>query len=116
MPLSAGAGQEAGALRNGAPFKDWALPPAIERLRRRLGAHADGDRQMVGILAAVTSNGIDAVEAVRAEVLGSGPVSRDVVLNILTGRRQPAMPVNIVTPEALRCGTSPVPTAPVTTT
>jgi hypothetical protein len=27
-----------GALRNGAPFKDWALPPAIERVRRRLGS------------------------------------------------------------------------------
>jgi transposase len=41
-----------GALRNGAPFKDWTLPPAVERVRRRLAGHADGDRQMVGILAA----------------------------------------------------------------
>jgi hypothetical protein len=31
-----------GALRNGAPFKDWALPAAIERVRRQLGNHADG--------------------------------------------------------------------------
>jgi Integrase core domain len=91
-----------GALRNGAPFKDWALPPAIERVRRRLSAHADGDRQMVGILAAVTSDGIDAVEAACAEALGSGPISRDVVLNILTRQRQPAMPLPIATPEALR--------------
>src|SRR5271163_904155 len=62
-----------GALRNGAPFKDWTLPPAIERVRRRLGGHADGDRQMVGILAAMTSDGIEAVEAVEAacaEALG----------------------------------------------
>jgi hypothetical protein len=36
-----------GALRNGAPFKDWPLPAGLERVRRRLkGAH-DGDRQMV---------------------------------------------------------------------
>ena len=34
-----------GALRNGAPFKDWTLPPAIERVRRRLGHHGDGDRR-----------------------------------------------------------------------
>jgi hypothetical protein len=25
-----------GALRNGAPFKDWVLPAALERVRRKL--------------------------------------------------------------------------------
>ena len=51
-----------GALRNGAPFKDWALPPAIEQVRRRLGHHGDADRQMVGILvAAVTDAQFDAL-------------------------------------------------------
>jgi hypothetical protein len=91
-----------GALRNGAPFKDWALPPAIERVRRRLAGHADGDRQMVGILTAITSDGVDAVEAACAEALVGGPVSCDVVLNILTRQRQPPAPLNIVTPDALR--------------
>jgi hypothetical protein len=91
-----------GALRNGAPFKDWALPPAIERVRRRLAGHPDGDRQMVGILTAITSDGVDAVEAACAEALAGGPVSCDVVLNILTRQRQPPTPLNIVTPDALR--------------
>ena len=36
-----------GALRNGAPFKDWALPGALGRVRVRLAGHDDGDRQMV---------------------------------------------------------------------
>src|SRR3954452_12484717 len=36
-----------GALRNGAPFKDWVLPAAIERVRRKLAGAADGNRQMV---------------------------------------------------------------------
>jgi len=27
-----------GALRNGAPFQDWALPPALTKLRRKLGS------------------------------------------------------------------------------
>ena len=97
-----------GALRNGAPFKDWTLPPAIERVRRRLGTHADGDRQMVGILAAVTSDGIEAVEAACAEALAGGPVSRDIVLNILTRQRQPPAPLNIATPEGLRLRQEPV--------
>ena len=94
--------QKPGALRNGAPFKDWALPPALDRVRRRLAGHADGDRQMVGILAAVTSDGLDAVEAACFEALAAGPVSRDVVLNILTRQRQPPAPLTIVTPAALQ--------------
>jgi hypothetical protein len=36
-----------GALRNGAPFKDWVLPGAIERARRELAGSDEGDRQMV---------------------------------------------------------------------
>ena len=39
-----------GALRNGAPFKDWALPPALARVRAKLQHHADGDRQFVQVL------------------------------------------------------------------
>ncbi len=97
-----------GALRNGAPFKDWALPPAIERVRRRLGHHGDGDRQMVGILSAVVTDGVEAVEAACAEALAGGTVSRDIVLNILTRQRQPPAPLNIVTPEALRLAHEPV--------
>jgi hypothetical protein len=42
-----------GAVRNGAPFKDWALPAAMERVRRKLANADDGDRQMVDILTAV---------------------------------------------------------------
>ena len=33
-----------GALRNGAPFKDWLLPAALERVRRRLATAGDGKR------------------------------------------------------------------------
>jgi hypothetical protein len=43
-----------GAWRNGAPFKDWVLPGALERVRRRLTQADDGGRQMVEILSAVT--------------------------------------------------------------
>jgi transposase len=34
-----------GALRNGAPFKDWVLPTALERVRRKLTGSDDGDRR-----------------------------------------------------------------------
>src|SRR4051794_37632297 len=52
-----------GALRNGAPFKDWPLPTGLARIRRKLAGSADGDRQMVAILATVLSDGLPAVEA-----------------------------------------------------
>jgi hypothetical protein len=77
-----------GALRNGAPFKTWALPGALGRVRQRLNAVADGDRQMVDILSAVLTNGLTAVEAACAKALNSGVFSSDVILNILSRHRQ----------------------------
>ena len=91
-----------GALRNGAPFKDWALPAPLERIRRKLRSVPDGDRQMVEILGAVLADGLPAVEAACAEALAEGVHSADVILNILARRREPAPPTTIMTPEALR--------------
>jgi DNA replication protein DnaC len=56
-----------GALRNGAPFKDWVLPAAMERVRRKLASADDGNRQMVDILTAVLTDGLPAVEAACAD-------------------------------------------------
>jgi hypothetical protein len=97
-----------GALRNGAPFKDWLLPAGLERIRRKLAGSADGDRQMVRILAAVLSDGLHAVEAACLEALQHGTHSADVVLNILARRREPAPPTTVLTPDALRLRHAPV--------
>lgn len=91
-----------GALRNGAPFKDWVLPSGLERVRRKLAGVADGDRQMVSILTAVLSDGLAAVEAACLEALRDGVHSADVILNILARQREPARPITILIPEALR--------------
>jgi len=91
-----------GALRNGAPFKDWVLPGALERIRRKLAAVDDGDRQMVDLLSAVLTDGLAAVEAACAEALRDGVHSSDVIINILARRREPAAPITILTPDALR--------------
>ena len=97
-----------GALRNGAPFKDWVLPPAFERVRRKLAGTDDGDRQMVGLLTAAMDDGLDAVEAACLEALEASVHSADVVLNILARRREPARVINIDTPDALRLQHEPV--------
>jgi hypothetical protein len=97
-----------GALRNGAPFKDWLLPANLEHVRRRLKGSDDGDRQMVKILSAVLSDGLAAVEAACAEALAGGVHSADVVLNILARRRDPGPPATIVTPEVLSLQHAPI--------
>ena len=91
-----------GALRNGAPFKDWVLPASLERVRRKLAGAEDGDRQMVDILATVLSDGLPAVEAACSEALRDGVHSAGVILNILARLREPAAPLTIMAPDALR--------------
>jgi transposase len=75
-----------GALRNGAPFKDWVLPSSIERVRRKLKGTDDGDRQMVKVLTA----------------------SADVILNALARRQQPEPAQPILTPERLALTIAPL--------
>jgi len=90
-----------GALRNGAPFKDWVLPAAMERVRRKLASANDGNRQMVDILTAVLTDGLPMVEAACAEAITDGVHSADVILNILARQRDPGPPATILTPAAL---------------
>ena len=97
-----------GALRNGAPFKDWVLPSAMERVRRKLKTADDGNRQMVDILTAVLTDGLPAVEAACTEALHHEVHSADVILNILARSRDPARPDNILTPAALALRHAPV--------
>jgi transposase len=96
-----------GALRNGAPFKNWVLPAGLERVRRKLAGAADGDRQFVDILTAVLSDGLPAVEAACQEALDQGVHSADVILNILARHRELAAPITIATPDALRLQHAP---------
>ena len=97
-----------GALRNGAPFKDWVLPTALDRVRRKLAGSDDGDRQMVKILAAVLTDGLSAVEAACCQALSEGVHSADVVINILARQRDPGPTATIMTPDALRLRHAPV--------
>jgi Mu transposase-like protein len=97
-----------GALRNGAPFKDWVLPAGLDRIRRKLGGSNDGDRQMVKILAAVLSDGLPAVESACDQALAEGVHSSDVILNILSRHRDPGPSATIVTPETLQLRHAPV--------
>ena len=88
--------------QNGAPFQDWVLPGALGRVRARLAAAADGDRQMVDILSAVLTDGLAAVEAACGEALRDG-----------VQRRHPQHPGP---PPGSRRGTGPHPRRPAPST
>ena len=98
-----------GALRNGAPFKDWLLPASLERVRRKLKGSDDGDRQMVKVLSAVLSRRLGWLWRRPApRRLRSGVHSADVILNILARRRDPGPAATILTPDALQLRHAPI--------
>jgi transposase len=97
-----------GALRNGAPFRDWALPSGLDRVWRKLRGSDDGDRQMVKILSAVLTDGLLPVDAACAEALANGVHSADVIINILARKKDLAPARIIMTPDALRLQHEPV--------
>ena len=105
MPVLA---RKPGALRNGAPFKDWLPPSGLEPVRRKLASVADGDRQMVAILSSVLSDDLSAIEAACQEALREGVHSADVITSILARRRQPEPSIMVATPAALRLRHAPV--------
>ncbi len=97
-----------GALRNGAPFKDWVFPPAMAAIRRKLKGSDDGDRQMVQIQSCLPDDGLQAVEAACREAVDQGVHSAPVVINILARQRAPIPLPLLLTPTALRLPHAPV--------
>jgi transposase len=84
-----------GALRNGAPFKDWVLPEPIAEVRALLEQRPDGDRQFVNILSAISSYGSDAVSDACATALAAQTVSKEIILNQLSRNTEEPQPQNM---------------------
>jgi len=84
-----------GALRDGAPFKQWALPEALSEVRRILAARAGGDRQFVSILSVVSRYGLEPVAKACAQAVADRTISSDVILSILSRshEEQPPEPI-----------------------
>ena len=90
-----------GALRNGAPFRDWVLPAAMAAIRRKLKGVSDGDKQMVSILGCVSADGIAAVEAACKEALDQGV--RAALEPMAVGPHSPPRSSSTFWPEAAIC-------------
>jgi transposase len=96
-----------GALRNGAPFKDWDLPDALQKVRLHLMKRLGGDRECVQILKAIQTDGLEAVTVACELALEEKAISADYILNVLS-RLRPTPSVTIATPEQLRLTHEPV--------
>ena len=96
-----------GALRNGAPFSDWRLPPAMQRVRDRLSGFSDGDRQMVAILSAAQHLGFEALELACEKALADGCSHADVILNHARVLTQPEAAEALPEPAHIRLGQPP---------
>jgi hypothetical protein len=96
-----------GALRNGAPFKDWALPPALLAMKDRLCPKPGGDRQFVAILATIAEDGLEAVNVACELALEANAISDTYVLNALNRfKPQPAVEI-IAAPPRLQLKEEP---------
>jgi transposase len=84
-----------GALRNGAPFRQWELPEPMSEVKKLLEVRPDGDRQFVGILTVVARYGLEPVASACMQALNDKTISSDVILAILSKRHdeQPPAPV-----------------------
>jgi transposase len=96
-----------GALRNGAPFRQWDLPAPLAQMRLRLAKVAGGDRQFVEILAAVASHGQEMVAVACELALEAGVASSDYVLNAVSRLQAPPRAATVATPETLKLKEEP---------
>lgn len=105
MPVPA---RKPGTLRNSAPLRDWVLPAAKDKIRKRLQRTHDGDRKMVTILACVPSDGLASVDAACQEALDHNVCSTAVIINILTRSRDIAPAPTLQIPDARRLMQEPI--------
>jgi len=97
-----------GALRNGAPFHDWQLPPGLKRLQSNLSNVSGGDRQFVDILFAARLHGIELAEKVCLKALSQGIIQSDVILNALARELDGPEVPPVSTPTHLKLKIEPV--------
>lgn len=98
-----------GALRNGAPFKDWALPRAMARIQARYLKRPGGDREFVELLLLAQQHDLQTVNRACEQALAEGAGQLPTVINLvhrLTEQHSPApltaanYPVITTLPEA----------------
>jgi transposase len=77
-----------GALRNGAPFRDMALPEELLIVRKHLESHINGSRDFAHILSYIPLQSLESVVLACSEAIKARAMSKDVIVNILSRHNQ----------------------------
>ena len=81
-----------GALRNGTPFKDWDLPPAILKIKAHYLKQTGGDRDFVELLLMIQRYDLESVNIACELALEEGTGQLSTILNILHRLLEPQTP------------------------
>lgn len=96
-----------GALRNGAPFRDWELPAAILKVKNSLMKRSGGDRECVTVLLAMSEYGVEEVNIACELALAEKVIGSNYIINILNRLHPASNPETIETPVELRLRQEP---------
>lgn len=97
-----------GALRNGAPFKEWDLPESLRKVRAYLSRQPGGDREFVDILLAVQRYGMELVDKACAHAVENRIIRGEIILNSVARYLDP-LPVDTATvPDSLTINIEPI--------
>ena len=97
-----------GALRDGAPFKDWKLPASLLKIQKRLLSRPRGDKEFVDILNAARMHGVEITERACRQALADKTIRSEVVLNIIARELDPPPVDPVSTPGYLSLKEEPV--------
>ncbi len=97
-----------GALRDGAPFKDWQLPPNLLRAQQKILRQTGGDRSFVNILHAVNIHGMDIVESACQKALSQRTIQGEIILNLIARAVSLPAPALITPPAKLQLREEPI--------
>jgi len=97
-----------GALRNGVPFREWDLPPAIQLVRDCILKQPKGDRAFVELLLMARDVGLEALQVACELVLEGNVVTAAVVMNELRRLIAPSQPTMLALPDMLKLQIEPL--------
>jgi transposase len=97
-----------GALRNGLPFREWALPPAIQLVRDRILKQPRGDRAFVELLLMAREFGLEPLQVACELVLDGHVVTASVVMNEMRRLVAPVQPIGLTVSDMLKLQTEPL--------
>ena len=101
-------GGKPGALRNGLPFREWALPPVIQLVRDRILKQPRGDRAFVELLLMAREFGLEPLQVACELVLDGHVVTASVVMNEMRRLVAPVQPEGLTVSNMPKLQTEPL--------